>query len=162
MPSLTKLPEPDGLLLPDVAARWGCSEQQLIEYLRSDMLEIRAYLALGKYEIHNYDFFPGMFSMDVDANGYFRLPKEVIISAFNETAVDCDGVESTGPGSVTLFLFDEDFYRHELPRGVIVMRSHLRIMKSERDRFEKKHELILNEEKSLTKANSKNDDLRNL
>jgi hypothetical protein len=138
------LPPTEAYTLADVASKWGCNETKLVDFYRSDKLEICAYidnaLALDlhalytedKYEKITIDGLRLLFKPDLlkiaEAN-YERTDSHTIKYAYDEVASG-DSIE-----------FGNSNWPYELITPINLNSAALRISHEEVQRFEEHYDL---------------------
>ena len=159
--TLPDLPKPDHFTLEQICQRWCCDEERLIQYCRSNMLEIGVILndahayryesVLGK----EHDILNGFFALSIrDVEGAFawgespgdefsHTVRRVYLPKNADTEVPSERADKIRENS-----------EYQLESGHVFSSTQLAISKYERDRFETEHnmhisDLIDNEDSTI-------------
>jgi len=141
--ALPNLPEPNAFTLPEIAERWECTEEMLISYCESDMLNIQvgfneAVAIRESKDPFTDELYPGEFE-EFLLSGFYTVPKDVAIGSWRLG----EGGWSEEYSPSFKLVFDDEGETQKLKQRHTIDSSNLRITKFERNRFEVEHDVVI-------------------
>jgi hypothetical protein len=151
--NLPDLPEPDSFSLKEIAKRWNCDLQKIVDYCTHHMLNIGQwmYVSLEVRErimdsSESFESYAGFTTRYETLNGFYYLPPEIVRQLVQGSTLG-DGLVAP-----TIWLYPESGMPGiELHENIEFERDELRISKFERDRFEHNHGIEIDAQDSSEK-----------